>query len=217
MPDMRLEPGRGDGPDRGHQAGQGHHAGDDAGGAAARLGALLPRAAAPLAARRRRLRPRTSGRRCATTSPTGTRSASRPRVPLGELRRHPDAQGPAVRHRVHLHHLHPRACGGRRCPGGQPAAGPARHEREGLHGLVPGVLRADADHPRHGRHAAFLREHGRAVVQAAVRHGRPLDLRARRRRQERQRGVRDADRVRHALCDHAALHPGHRRPPATRG
>ena len=34
--------------------------------------------------------------------------------------------------------------------GGQPPAGAARHEREGLHGLVPAVLRPDPDHPRHG-------------------------------------------------------------------
>ena len=43
---------------------------------------------------------------------------------------------------------------------------------------------------------AFLREHGKIVVQAAGRHGRTLDLRARAGRQERQRGVRDAHRLR---------------------
>ena len=39
----------------------------------------------------------------------------------------------------------------RRHTGGEPPAGPAGHEREGLHSLVPGVLRAHADHARHER------------------------------------------------------------------
>ena len=73
----------------------------------------------------------------------------------GGLPGHPDAQGSAVRHGVHLHHLHPRTRRGAGRAGGEPAAGPAGHERESVHRLVPAVLRADADHAGHGRHARF--------------------------------------------------------------
>ena len=80
------------------------------------------------------------------------------------LRRDPDAQGPALRHGVHLLDLHPRARGAAGRAGREPAAGPARHEREGLHGLVPRVLRAHADHAATWptcMHSS--REHQRAV------------------------------------------------------
>ncbi len=137
--------------------------------------------------------------------------------PLGELDVHPDAQGSALRHRVHLHHLHPRAgrAGGR--AGGQPAAGPARHEREGLHRLVPAVLRADADHARHGRHGRLPARARPDRRKPLRRHGRALDLRGRAGRQERARGLRDPDRLRAALRHRAALPAGDRRLPATRG
>ena len=48
------------------------------------------------------------------------------------------------------------------------------------------------------------------VCKPLVRHGRPLDLRRRARRQECERHLRDDDRVRHALRDRAALHSRHR-------
>ncbi len=86
-------------------------------------------------------------------------------------------------------------------------AGSARHEREGLHGLVPGVLRADADHARHARDARLPARARADRLQAAARHGRQVDLRRRDRRQERRRDLRDPDRVRNAVRDRAALHP----------
>ena len=201
--------GRGHGPHRGHQSGQGQHAGDPAGGPGARLGALLCRAEGPVAARRRRLGP-------PGAAPGVRRSACLVRArrgrgrETGRVRRHPDAQGSAVRHRIHLHHLHPgsRPRSGR--AGLQPPAGAARHEREGLHGLVPGMLRADPDHARHARHERIPARARQGGLQAAARHGRPLDLRARPGRQEPQRRVRDADRLRQALRHRAALPAGDR-------
>ena len=68
-----------------------------------------------------------------------------------------DAQGPALRHGVHLRDLPARARGAGGHPGREPAAGPAGHEREGLHGLVPGLLRADPDHARHGGNGGLPR------------------------------------------------------------
>ena len=88
--------------------------------------------------------------RQAPTLRTGSPSASPKSRRSGTCRRHPDAQGPALRHGVHLHHLHARARRARRGAGLQPPPGPAGHEREGLHGLVPAGVRAHADHARHG-------------------------------------------------------------------
>ena len=99
---------------------------------------------------------------------------------LERLRRDPDAQGPAVRHGVHLHDLHPRAR--RACRAllvvNRPS-GPAGHEREGVHGVVPGVLPPTLV-TRIAQRAA--RVPGRARpdrAEAARRHGRALDLRRR--------------------------------------
>ncbi len=167
--------------------------------------ACLPRARRPLAARRRGPGSRPTRSRCATTPATGSPWASPPDAPLGEfdvilMRKDP----PFDTEFIYTTYILERAAERRRA-GGEPAAGPARHEREGVHGLVPGVLRADADHARHGRHGRVPARARPRRLQAAVRHGRPLDLRARRGRQERQRGVRDAHRIRHALRDRAAL------------
>ena len=63
---------------------------------------------------------------------------------------------------------------------------------------------------------AFLQRAPAHRLQAAARHGRPLDLRHRPRRQERQRDLRDPDRVRHALRDRAEVHSRHRGDAATR-
>ena len=61
----------------------------------------------------------------------------------------------------------------------QPPPGPARHEREGVHGLVSRVLCADAHHARHGRHAGFFARARQDRLQTARWHGGPLDLRGR--------------------------------------
>ena len=90
-------------------------------------------------------------------------------------------------------------------------AGPARHEREGVHGLVSAVLRADADHARHGRHARLpARARQRVVCKPLYGMGGRSIFVVDARRQERERHLRDADRLRHALRDRAALHPRHR-------
>ena len=81
----------------------------------------------------------------------------------------------------------------------QSTAGPARHQREGLHGLVSRMLRADPDHARHARHGRIPARARQGGVQAAARHGRSIDIRPRAGRQEPQRRVRDPDRLRHAI------------------
>ena len=64
----------------------------------------------------------------------------------------------------------------------QPPAGPAGHEREGLHGLVPAVLRAHADHARHGATWRLsCASTARIVCKPLDGMGGPLDLRRRRR------------------------------------
>jgi len=45
------------------------------------------------------------------------------------------------------------------------------HEREGLHGLVPAVLRDRPDHARHGGDGRLPGEHGQNRLQAPGRHG----------------------------------------------
>ena len=112
----------------------------------------------PVPARRRR---RAAGpaplTRAGRSRRTGSHSASRRTLPLGDfdvilMRKDP----PFDMEFIYTTYILERAeLAGR--AGGEPAAGPARHEREGLHGLVPGVLRADADHPRHGRHGRLRR------------------------------------------------------------
>ena len=64
---------------------------------------------------------------------------------------------------------------------------------------------------------AFLQEHGAIVCKPLARDGRQIDLRRRPRRQERQRDLRNPDRVRHALCDRAEVSSRHRVHAATRG
>ena len=122
-----------------------------------------------------------------------------------------DAQGPAVRHRVHLQHLHPRARRGGGAAGGESAAGAARHEREGLHRLVPAVLRADPDDARYGgdgRLPAPSRARSsssRCTAWAAARSSCSV---------QGDRNARvvfeNAHRLRRALRHRAALHPRHR-------
>ena len=94
----------------------------------------------------------------------------------------------------------------------EPPAGPARHEREGVHGLVPAVLRADADHARHGRRWA------RFSASTARSSCKPLDGMGGRSifvleqgDKNAQRRLRDADRLRPALRHRAALPAGDRR------
>ena len=62
----------------------------------------------------------------------------------------------------------------------QPPPGAARHEREGLHGLVSAVLRADPHHARHARHGRVSQGTRPDRGEAPGWHGRALDLRARR-------------------------------------
>ena len=126
-------------------------------------------------------------------------------------RRHPDAQGPSVRHGVRVLDVHPGAGGGGRRARREPAAEPARRQREDVHGLVPAVL---PTHPRHPRACADERVPPRARRhhrEAARRHGRGVDLPGAHGRPERERGVRDPDPAADPLRDVPALHPGDRR------
>ncbi len=84
---------------------------------------------------------------------------------LENARRLVNAQGPAVRHGVHLYDLHPRACGEPWVARRQQAREPARHQREGLHVVVPAVHAAQS-RSRASRTALleFLKDHGKVVL-----------------------------------------------------
>ena len=101
--------------------------------------------------------------------------------------------------------------------GVQPAAGPAGHEREGLHGLVSRVLRAHPHHPRHARHERIPARARQGGVQAAGRHGRQVHFRAGTGRQEPQCRVRDPDRLRHAAMPSCSAICRRSSPPAIAG
>jgi len=73
------------------------------------------------------------------------------------------------------------------------------------------VLRAHADHPFGVRHQRLCRRTRPDRGEAARRHGRQVDLRHRKRRQEPARHHRDADRLRTAVRHRAALPARHRR------
>ncbi len=92
-------------------------------------------------------------------------------------RRAADAQGPAVRHGVHLHDVHPRA---RRASGParrQQAVEPPRHQREGLYRVVPAVHAAEPRDPIAHRAAGVPDRARPDRAEAVRRHGRALDLR----------------------------------------
>ena len=143
-----------------------------------------------------------------------SREVVRARRALGaevrRLRLRVHAQGSAVRRRVHLHHLHPRARGDPGRLRREPAPGPARHERKSVHRVVPAVLRADAHHAQRRRHHGVRRRARQDRRQTARRHGRQVHLRHRERRQEPAGHHRDADRHGPALRHRAALRARHR-------
>ena len=98
------------------------------------------------------------------TRPTGTRSASRRSSRWATFDVILMRKDPPFDTEFIYTDLHPRArrAGGR--AGRQSCPRPARHEREGLHGLVSAVLRADAGHARHGGDGGVRqRTHGKIV------------------------------------------------------
>ena len=100
--------------------------------------------------------------------------------PLGESRLHADAQGPAVRHGVHLHA--PTSSSAPRTQGALVVNRPQglRDMNEKVYtAWFPQCCAPDPHHARHGRHGRLPARARQDRLQAARRHGRALDLRAR--------------------------------------
>jgi len=121
---------------------------------------------------------------CATASPSAASHRSRSltirRFGSRAARRHPsdwatmtnlDAEGPTVRYRVHLQHLHIGSRPNPRRAGVQSASGPARHELKRCTRRGFGMLRPDLDIARHARHERVPARTRQGGLQAAGRHG----------------------------------------------
>src|SRR6185437_7977011 len=115
------------GPDRGDPLREGLDARHAACRAGTWIRAAVSRAVRAVAARWAGARARPAARRARRSGGlVHTRGAAHRTARLGRL--HPHAQGPAVRHRVHLYDLHPRARRSRGRPRRQSASGLAGHE-----------------------------------------------------------------------------------------
>ena len=193
-----------DGPHFGDRAAEGQHARHAPRGGAARLGAGVHGARRPAPARR----PRRSDGPAARGARRRRELVHARRATCDVARRDgpdPHAQGSAGGSRVRRGDVDPRGGRARGNARLQPPAVAARREREAQRDLVPAVRAAEPREPRPRRAA---RVHGRAGTrgdQAARRDGRPLGVRHRRRRSERERDPRGDDAARHAHRDRAAL------------